>query len=124
MWSVSFLPMMNANHQPKVVSVVALDGRDEKTLLALAARLTDGLDPRLTNGVAGSVDGHDVVLGNAAMFTDLGLSIERLGTWSERLRQHGQHVWFVAVDGRTAGFLGMLDAQTEQNVNHTSRRSR
>jgi FtsP/CotA-like multicopper oxidase with cupredoxin domain len=51
------------------------------------------------------------------MFTDLGLPIDRLGAWSERLRHHGQQVLFVAVDGRTAGFLGVIDAQTEQTMN-------
>jgi cation transport ATPase len=51
-----------------------------------------------------------VVLGNAALFSDLGLSVESLGEWPERLRQRGQHVLFIAVDGRTAGFFGVVDA--------------
>jgi FtsP/CotA-like multicopper oxidase with cupredoxin domain len=134
--------MMNAKHEHEVVSVVALDGRDETAILALAATLASGLDAplaaaivrsarerdipftsvdaheaRVGVGLAASVAGHAVVLGNATMFTDLGLSIDRLGNWSERLRQHGQHVLFVAVDGRTAGFLGVIDPQTEDNMN-------
>ena len=113
--------MMNAKRESKVVSVVALDGHDEKTLLALAARLTDGLDSRIADrGVTGCVDGHAVVLGNAAMFTDLGLSIDRLGNWSERLRQHGQQVLFVAVDGHTAGFLGLFKEDTMQQSTSTA----
>jgi cation transport ATPase len=114
---------------------VALDGRDEPALLALAASLARGLDGPMTAailesarelgihiedadwcrgttgmGVAASVAGHTVVLGNSELFTNLGLSIESLGTWPERLRHYGQHVLFVAVDGRTAGFLGLADA--------------
>ena len=77
-----------------VVSIVALDGRTDDELLALAT------------GAAG--DGR-VVLGDARRFAELGLSIERLGDWPDRLRQRGQRAVFVAVDGRTAGFLGIQE---------------
>ena len=80
--------------KPALVSIVALDGRDDNELLALAT---------------GAADGHTVVLGDAAHFAALGLSIERLGDWPDRLRQRGQRVVFVAVDGRTAGLLGVID---------------
>ena len=109
------------HHEPEVVSVVALDGRDETTLLALAAGLTAGLDPRIAlRGIAGSVGGHDVVIGDAAMFARLGLSIERLDASSARLRQHGQHVLFVAVDGRTAGFLGVISPFKEDTMQQST----
>lgn len=118
----------------RVVSVVALDGRDESALLALAASLARGLETPLAaaivasahereiqiaevdqfhdatcTGIAASVAGHAVVLGSSALFADLGLSVEGLGEWPERMRQRGQNVLFVAVDGRTAGFLGVVD---------------
>jgi len=50
-----------------------------------------------------------VILGNAALFSELGLSVARLGNWPEKLQQRGQQVLFVAVDGQAAGFLGMID---------------
>ena len=81
--------------KPTLVSIVALDGRNEDELLALAT---------------GAADGHTVVVGDAQQFAELGLSIERLGDWPDRLRQRGQRVVFVAVDGRTAGLLGVIDA--------------
>lgn len=121
--------------KPTLVSIVALDGRDESVLLALAAGAARGLEAPFGNailesarerdvaiaavgrvqetagaGVVASVDGHTVVVGHAALFTDLGLSVESLGDWPDRLRRHGQYVLFVAVDGRTAGFLGLTDA--------------
>jgi cation transport ATPase len=81
--------------KPTLVSVVALDGRNEDELLALAT---------------GAADGRAVVVGDAERFAELGLSIERLGDWPDRLRQRGQRVVFVAVDGQTAGVLGVVDA--------------
>ena len=81
--------------KPTLVSIVALDGRSEDELLALAT---------------GAADGHDVVVGDADRFAELGLAIERLGDWPDRLRQRGQRVVFVAVDGQTAGLLGVVDA--------------
>jgi Cu+-exporting ATPase len=120
--------------KPTLVSVVALDGHNETALPALAAGAARGLDAPLEMailesarergvqiaavdsvhetagaGVVASIDGHTVVLGRAALFIDLGLSIDRLGSGPERLQQRGQHILFVAIDGHTAGFLGVSD---------------
>jgi Cu+-exporting ATPase len=121
--------------RPKLVTIVALDGWDDSALLALTASVATGLDTPVAAaivdsarereiqigpldpvhrttamGATGAVAGHTVVLGNAAFFSDLGLSIDNLGDWPERLRQRGEQVLFIAVDGRTAGFLGVVDA--------------
>ena len=80
--------------KPTLVSIVALGGRTEDELLALAT---------------GAAGGHTVVVGDAARFADLGLSIAPLGDWPDRLRQRGERVVFVAVDGTTAGLLGVID---------------
>jgi FtsP/CotA-like multicopper oxidase with cupredoxin domain len=133
---------MTSDGRPKVVTLVAFDGWDDAALLALAASVATGVDtPVATSivdsarerqiqirhvdhfehttglGVAGAVSGRSVVLGNADLFSNLGLSVENLGDWPERLRQRGEQVLFVAVDGRTAGFLG-VDADGERQT-HT-----
>ena len=107
------------------MTVVALDGHDEASLLACAASVINGFDPGLGSGpIAGSVGGHAVVLGDAAMFANLGLPIERFGNAANRLRRHGEHVLFVAVDGRIAGMLGLIglpgDARTNQQFKEDS----
>lgn len=119
----------------RVVTIVAMEGRSEAALLALAAGVAGGLEPALAAaiqesarergvavtradglpdthgiGVAGVLAGHSVVVGNAAFFATLGLSLGCLCDWPDRIRQHGQQILFVAVDGRTAGFLGVIDS--------------
>ncbi len=119
-------------NQPRLVSVMAFDGRDDRALLALVASLVGGLEPPVRSAilesarereiaigevqpvpgtvgqcVAGCVAGHTVVVGNAALFAHLGISTSQLGEWPARLRKQGQYVLFVAIDGRTAGFVGV-----------------
>ena len=121
--------------KPTLVSIVALDGRGDDALLALAAGAARGLDVPLGAaildsarerdiemppvdqvheaagaGVVAAINGKTVVVGNAALFENLGLALTRFGNWPERLQQRGQHVLFVAVDGKAAGFLGVIDS--------------
>lgn len=123
--------------KPTLVSIVALDGRDDDALLALAAGAARGLEASLGAaildsareraiemppvdqvevqepagaGVVAAINGKTVVVGNATLFENLGLGPTRLGNWPERLQQRGQHVLFVAVNGRPAGFLGVIDS--------------
>ena len=76
----------------RIVSVVALDGRDEAELLRFAA----SADPR-------------VVVGDVALFNALGFSLDAVGDWPGRLRRQGQSVVLVAIDGRTAGVFGVTE---------------
>jgi len=120
--------------KPKLVSVVAAEGTDEKTLLRLAASLERGSEHPLAaaivagtlargveladakdfrsetgKGVAGTVDGRKVALGNAKMMAGLGVDAGALSARAEELRGDGQTVMFVAVDGRIAGLVGVAD---------------
>ena len=130
--------MTGDTRRATLVSVVALDGLDESAVLSLAAGVAGGLDAAIAaaildsarerdipvravdqlrdttrKGVAGSVEGHAVVVGNAALFADLGLSLESFGDWPDRLRRRGEHVLFVAIDGRAAAFFGVANAPVE-----------
>jgi FtsP/CotA-like multicopper oxidase with cupredoxin domain len=135
--------MTEATRKATLVSVVALDGLDESAVLALAAGVAGGLDTTVgaaildsarerdiqvravdqlrdstRKGVAGSVEGHEVVVGDAASFADLGLSLESFGEWPDRLRRRGEHVLFVAIDGRAAAFFGVANAPVEDTDSH------
>ena len=62
-------------------------------------------------GVAAAVKGRSVLVGNAALFNELDVSLDCLGDGPERLRRRGEHVMFVSVDGQVAGFFGVVHAR-------------
>jgi Cu+-exporting ATPase len=60
-------------------------------------------------GVIGQVDGRSVFLGNPALMAEKQININDLLSRAEALRSEGQTVMLVAVDGKTAGLLGVAD---------------
>ena len=50
-----------------------------------------------------------MMLGNQALFTEFDMELGDLVQRAEALRQEGQTVMFVAVDGQPAGLLGIAD---------------
>lgn len=122
--------------KPQLVSVVPVPAQaiDERTLLHFAASLERGSEHPIATaivqgaeqrgvkisavgnfqsltgqGVTGEVEGHSVALGTSQLMNDLGVSIDSVTETAEKLRQQGQTVMFMAVDGRQAGLLGVAD---------------
>lgn len=120
--------------KPRLVTVEPAPGVDASELLRQAASLERGSEHPLASavvagarergvspgsvegfqsvtgqGVRGRVDGRDLALGNAALMRALGVEAEALTERAEALRQEGQTVVLVAVDGRAAGLLGVED---------------
>jgi len=120
--------------KPRVTNIVARRAGGEGELLRLAASLERGSEHPLAEaivaaataqrlnlapvqgfgsetgkGVAGVVEGHRVVLGNARLFEDAGIALGDLAARAEALRAHGATVVFVAADGQAAGLLGVTD---------------
>ena len=60
-------------------------------------------------GITGSVDGRNVAVGNETLMTDLGIDPAGLIDRAAALRDEGQTVMYVALDGRPAGLLGLAD---------------
>ncbi|MET0340014.1 MAG: heavy metal translocating P-type ATPase [Polyangiales bacterium] len=119
--------------KPRLVSTLA-EFVDEPTLLRLAASLERGSEHPLAaavvagaeargvsvgeaqdfiaspgKGVRGQVDGRAVALGNLALMHDAGINVSRLLDRADHLREQGQTVIFVAVDGRAVGLIGVAD---------------
>jgi len=119
--------------KPHVVSVVAVEV-DESDVIRLAASLERASEhplgaavirsaeerklaiPRAENfkslagkGVTGTVEGRAVAAGSAGLLVEMQIDMSGLASRAEALRNEGQTVIFVAIDGRAAGILGIAD---------------
>ncbi len=120
--------------KPKVVAVVPATGCSEAEVLRLAAALewpsehplaaaivTAAADRGIAlaevrdfeaptgKGVAGSVEGRKLALGNANFMAELGVDAAPLASEADRLRRDGATVVFLAADGNIAGILAIAD---------------
>jgi P-type Cu+ transporter len=120
--------------KPKVVAVVPAPGFAEKDVLRLAAGVerasehplaraivdaagersisipeTSGFEAPTGKGVTATVEGRRIVIGNAKMFADSGISTAVLDAEAERLRGDGATAVFVAVNGKAAGVIAIAD---------------
>jgi Cu+-exporting ATPase len=75
----------------------------------LALPAVSGFDSLTGRGVAGSVEGREVLLGNAALVGERGLDAAAFGESAGAARAQGQTVMLVAIDGRPAGTIGVSD---------------
>ncbi len=119
---------------PKLVTVKVLEGIDEERLLRavaalerasehpLAQAIVEGVEARgitpgkaanfnsvTGEGVTGEGDGTSVAIGNARLFETLGIDAGKLPELAETYRQEGQTVMLIALDGKPAGIIGVMD---------------
>ena len=120
--------------KPRLTTVVTLGGLTENDLLQLVASLERASEHPLAaaivkgaenrglslvavadfasetgRGVAGTVDGKRLAVGNHALFASLGIDPNGLPERADALRREGQGVMLVAVDGIAAGFVAIAD---------------
>jgi len=120
--------------RPELVMVKPVDGVEEDEMLALAAAvevasehplagaIVAGANSRSLNipdyddfesvtgqGARASVAGKLVAVGNARLMQAVGAFDQALADEADRSRSDGQTVMFVAVDGKSAGLLGVAD---------------
>jgi Cu+-exporting ATPase len=120
---------------PTVLSVTPAEGWQDAEVLGLASSLEQGSAHPLAaavvaaavtrgvaitatsdftsvpgKGVAGSVGGRAVTLGNAAMMQDKGITMGALLAQADTLRTEGATALFVGVDGKPAGIIAVADA--------------
>ncbi len=120
--------------KPKLVSVAAIADFDESEVLRLGASLERASEHPLAaaivngaqekelalvavsdfrsytgKGVAGTVEGRTVALGNLKLFEELAIVPGALVAHADTLRGDGQTVMLIAVDGKAAGLIGVAD---------------
>ena len=120
--------------KPKLVTVEVVEGVDAARFLTLVATLeqssehplaeaiVEGANQRAYSlyktkdfisitgeGVTGYVDGVDVAIGNKKLLENLQVDFSELALKAEQYRVEGQTVMLVALDGKAAGFVGVMD---------------
>jgi Cu+-exporting ATPase len=119
---------------PKLTKVIGVNDFDENSVLSLAATLEKGSEhplaaailsgamdrgvtPGVTKdftshtgmGVSGNVDNHKVALGNMKLMQHFGADLGSLEDRAGNLRDEGETVMFLAIDGKVAGLVGVAD---------------
>ncbi|MDP9172341.1 MAG: cadmium-translocating P-type ATPase [Planctomycetota bacterium] len=127
--------------KPRLVSVVAIGNLTEKEMLRFAATIERGSEHPLGSaivrgaddrgiktgnaadfqtftgkGITGSMEGRQIALGNMALFDQLSIDAVSLNTRADALRQDGQTVLLLAVDGNPAGLIGVTDPIKESTA--------
>jgi len=121
--------------KPRLMAVIGINGFSESQVLHLAASLEKASEHPLATaiiqgaeskgiqtmsvpdfasisgeGVRGSLHGKTVLLGNRRLLETNGVNPQSLFQHAETLREKGQTVMFLAVDGQAMGLVGVADA--------------
>ncbi len=120
--------------RPTLAEILPLDGQDGDELLRLAASAEQASEHPLASALVGAarerglplapvvefeshtglgltarVSGREIAVGNADLMRELDLDVSALARRADELRAQGRTVVFVALDGRLAGALGVVD---------------
>jgi P-type Cu+ transporter len=92
------------------LAAAIVQGAEERGLHLAAA---SDFASKTGEGVVGTVDGKRVAIGNKALFASLGIEANTFAHRADELREEGQIVMLVAVDGHTAGLVAVSDPVKE-----------
>jgi len=120
--------------KPKLVTVKTEEDVDEDLLLKMVATLerssehplaeaivegakergislskTENFHSITGQGVTGIIDGIKVAIGNYKLLKELGVESDNLSVLSEPYRKEGQTIMLIALDGKAAGIVGVMD---------------
>ncbi len=127
--------------KPKLVSIRPTDSYSEKEFLSLAASLEQASEHPLAQaivnaakekevplleaknfssitgkGAIADINGKKVAIGNKALIDDLSIALGSFETEANLLREEGQTVMYVGIEGKLAGLLGVTDPIKESTI--------
>lgn len=127
--------------KPKLVTVKAFGNFSDTDLLSLSASLEQSSEHPLAaaivqgakekqipfqathnfksvtgKGATAEVDNKVIAVGNKALMSDFTISLGNAEENADQLRQDGQTVMYVAIDGKLAGLLGVTDPIKETTI--------
>ena len=100
-----------ASEHPLAKSVV--DGAMERKITLKAVQNFASITGK---GITAIIDGKKVAVGNQALMTDLSAEFKFVEKDVNALRDDGQTVMFVSVDGKPEGFIGVMDPIKETSI--------
>ncbi len=128
--------------KPGVTDIIPCDNLDGQLLLTMAASLESGSEHPLGKavmaeskergldllklegfealtgqGVKGRIDGQEILIGSPRLFEGKGIAFDPVKPALEKLEDEAKTVVLVAVDGRTAGLIGIADRIKGDSVN-------
>ena len=120
--------------KPRVVEIRPVEGIAEADLLRFAASLErcsehplaaaivvaaqersialtepQDFDQPVGKGVIGTVEGRELVIGNAKIMADAGIETASLDRTADTLRSEGATAIYIAIDGKAAGIIAIAD---------------
>ncbi len=98
----------NASEHPLARAIVAA-AAERKLVLAPVT----GFDSPTGKGVIGQVEGRQVVLGNSAFLSELGIATKAIDDHAEKLRQDGATAIYIAIGGQVSGVIAIADPVKE-----------
>ena len=96
---------LEQNSEHPLASAIVSGARERSLVLSKAV----GFRSITGKGVTGTVEGRGIAVGTMPFLHELGVDTESLLAQAEPLREEGQTVMFVALDGKPAGLLGVAD---------------
>lgn len=127
--------------KPQLTGIVPIGGADPDALLRLVASVERGSEHPLAaaivkaaedrglplapvddfqsqtgKGVIGTIGGKRIAVGNKALLESLGIAPGDLLAQADALRQDGQGVMLIAIDGRAAGLVAVADPIKESAI--------
>jgi Cu+-exporting ATPase len=94
----------DGSEHPLGRAIVARSREDE-----LGFRSVDGFEAVAGQGVRGTIDDREILIGNRRMLTDRGIDLAAFAADTDRHAANGATVSYVSIDGRAAGLIAISD---------------